>query len=159
MANLDFRLLVSACLLGQPVRYNGKSKPIAELEWLQELKNNGQLIVACPELLGGLTVPRAPAERVGDRVISVNGDDVTDEFLLGAQKTLTLCEAHQITHVLLKAKSPSCGNQEIYDGRFSGTLKKGKGVTAELLLSRNIEVYSELQLDALKVALTAATNR
>lgn len=150
MANANFKLLVSACLLGQPVRYDGKSKPIAELDWLLALKTTGRLVVVCPEVIGGLTTPRAPAEIVDTRVITVKGDDVTAAFKKGAQHALDLCLRHNITHALLKANSPSCGNQQVYDGSFSGELTTGAGVTAQLLQQNGITVYSELQLQTLQ---------
>ena len=158
MTKLNSKLLVSACLLGQPVRYDGKSKPLKDITWLQDLKSQSQLIEVCPEVMGGLSVPRDPAEMVGDKVITVHGQDVSSAFHLGAKRVLELCQQHQITHVLLKANSPSCGNQFIYDGAFSGTLIEGMGVTAKLLTKNGINVFSELQLEELKTALATATD-
>lgn len=152
------KLLVSACLLGQPVRYDGQSKPIAELDWLQQLQTQGLVVQACPEMMGGLGVPRSPAERVNDQIITVAGDDVTEAFQLGAERTLTLCKKHQVTHALLKANSPSCGNAEVYDGSFSRTLVPGMGVTAALLQQHGIAVFSEQQFDELKAALATTAN-
>ena len=146
----DEKLLISSCLLGQPVRYDGKSKGLAELDWLQELQQVGRLIVVCPEVAGGLPVPRPAAERVGEQVITQIGIDVTREFKAGADHALRLCQAHNIRYALLKAKSPSCGNVEIYDGSFSGELVSGMGLTAELLTQNGVEVFSELQLDELQ---------
>jgi uncharacterized protein YbbK (DUF523 family) len=147
------KLLVSACLLGQPVRYDGKSKPINTLSWLKELEQNEQLVIACPEMLGGLSVPRPPAERMGKLIATQQGVDVTSSFLDGAKRTLELCLKHQVKFALLKANSPSCGNQQIYDGSFSGQLIEGKGVTAELLEKNGIIVFSEQQLGLLRKAL------
>ena len=147
------KLLISACLLGQPVRYDGKSKPIAELAWLKELEQQGRLFVVCPEVSGGLPTPRAPAERVGKKVLTESGIDVTQAFQSGAEKALLLCQQNDISYALLKAKSPSCGNKEIYDGHFANQLTTGMGITAELLTSKGVRVFSELELDLLKAEL------
>jgi len=144
------KLLVSACLLGQPVRYDGKSKAIKELAWLEELRTAGQLVVICPEVAGGLETPRAPAEQRGELVITNQGDNVTEAFNEGAQQALSLCKKNNIQYALLKARSPSCGNIEIYDGTFSNNLVPGMGVTARLLEDNGIKVFSELQIAELK---------
>ena len=146
------KLLISACLLGQPVRYDGKSKPIAQLAWLKQLEQEHRLVVICPELAGGLPVPRAPAERIGDRVLTGNGIEVTDEFNLGAEKALALCQQHQIRFALLKVNSPSCGNKQIYNGSFNQTLTAGMGLTAQLLSEHGVQVFSELEIEQLKTA-------
>lgn len=147
------KLLISACLLGQPVRYDGKSKPIAQLTWLKKLEREHRLVVVCPELAGGLPVPRAPAERVGGKVLTQSGVDLTDAFRTGAEKALALCQLHQVRFALLKANSPSCGNDQIYDGSFNQSLTAGMGLTAQLLTEHNIQVFSELELEQLKLAL------
>jgi len=144
------KLLVSACLLGQPVRYDGKSKAIPEIEWLQELQQNQQLVVICPEVSGGLSTPRPPAEIQQDKVITVTGVDVTSAFQQGANNALALCQQHQIKFALLKANSPSCGNKQTYDGSFSNTLIDNQGITAKLLTDNGVEVYSELEIEQLK---------
>jgi len=144
------KLLISACLLGQPVRYDGKSKPIKELTWLKQLEAQKRLFVVCPEMSGGLPVPRAPAELVSDRVVTEAGIDVTSAFRSGAEHALKICQDNQIELALLKAKSPSCGNKQIYDGSFSQTLVDGMGVTAKLLEQHGVQVFSELELDQLK---------
>ncbi|MBU2883182.1 DUF523 domain-containing protein [Psychrosphaera sp. B3R10] len=146
----NFKLLVSACLLGHPVRYDGKSKPLADLSWLKQLQQDGKLVVMCPEVMGGLNTPRAPAEYAEGKVITVQGIDVTEAFEKGADQALALCQAHQVSHALLKANSPSCGNQQIYDGTFSATLIDGEGVTARRLRENGVAVFSELQLNELQ---------
>jgi uncharacterized protein YbbK (DUF523 family) len=143
------KVLVSACLLGYPVRYDGKSVPLKEIKWLQQLQQQNRLVIICPEQAGGLPTPRDPAERQQDKIMTVNGQDVTTEYELGAQKALTLCQQHNIKIALLKAKSPSCGNHQIYNGQFDKTLIAGQGVTAELLNKNGIQVYSELEIDKL----------
>jgi len=148
------KILVSACLLGYPVRYDGKSVPLKEIAWLQRLQQQNRLVIICPEQAGGLPTPRDPAERQQDKIMTVNGQDVTAEFELGAQKALDLCLQHNIKIALLKAKSPSCGNHQIYNGQFDKTLIAGQGVTAALLTQNNIKVYSELEIDMLLDAIS-----
>ena len=148
------KILVSACLLGHPVRYDGKSVPLKEIEWLQQLQQQNRVLIICPEQEGGLPTPREPAERQQNKVITVNGQDVTLEFEQGAQLALKLCKQHNIKIALLKANSPSCGNEKIYSGQFNKTLISGQGVTAELLTKHNINVYSELQIKQLMRAVT-----
>ena len=138
--------LVSACLLGEPTRYDGKSKPTAEVLSLREKYN---LVPVCPEVLGGLPTPRTPSERVGERVIMRDGCDVTDNFHLGAQRALDICKENNCEFAVLKARSPSCGKSEIYDGSFSGTLKEGEGVFAELLREGGVEIFSEEEIEKL----------
>ena len=141
-------ILVSQCLLGEPCRYDGKSKPVLELE---KLRDRGyDLIPVCPEVLGGLPTPRPPAERQEDgRVVNRLGTDVTKEYRRGAELALELALREGCALAVLKAKSPSCGNCRIYDGSFTGTLKPGKGVTAELLEQSGIRVLNEAELDQL----------
>jgi len=143
------KILVSACLLGHPVRYDGKSVPLKEIDWLQALQQQNRLVIVCPEQAGGLPTPRDPAERQQDKIITVNGQDVTQEFEQGAQFALKLCQQHNIKIALLKAKSPSCGNQQIYNGKFNNTLVSGQGMTADLLSKHHIKVYSELEIEQL----------
>lgn len=147
------KILVSACLLGFPVRYDGKSVPLKEIDWLQQLQQQNRIVIICPEQEGGLPTPRDPAERQQDKVITITGQDVTQKFDIGAQKALDLCQQHDIKIALLKAISPSCGNQQIYNGQFNNTLIVGQGITAELLSKHGIKVYSELDIDLLKQAI------
>ncbi|WP_341502537.1 DUF523 domain-containing protein [Gallaecimonas sp. GXIMD4217] len=146
------RILISACLLGQPVRYDGRAKAQSHPA-IERWRAEGRLLVLCPEVAGGLPVPRPPAELQGGQVIASSGQDVTAAFRLGADQALALCRRHQIRFALLKANSPSCGNVQIYDGSFSGRLIDGQGVTARLLTENGVRVYSELQLDELAAAL------
>ena len=139
-------LLVSACLLGVRCRYDGASKPHPLME---ELAKRHTLIPVCPEQLGGLSTPRPPAERQGDRVTTVTGADVTENYRRGAEEALRLCRLYGCEAAVLKERSPSCGSGAVYDGAFSGTLTGGDGVTAELLKSRGIPVYGESQLEEL----------
>ena len=140
------KLLISACLLGVPCRYDGKSKPLAAIARLRE---KYELIPVCPEQLGGLPTPRTPSERCGERVVMADGTDVTAEYQKGARTALDLYRREGCVAAVLKERSPSCGSGEIYDGTFTGSLVSGGGVTAELLKKNGIKVYGESELDAL----------
>ena len=140
------RLLISACLLGVPCRYDGKSKPAAKIDALRE---KYELVPVCPEQLGGLPTPRTPSERRGDRVVMADGTDVTAQYQRGARSALELCLREGCIAAVLKERSPSCGSGEIYDGTFTHTVLSGDGVTAELLKKNGIKVYGETELGAL----------
>ena len=140
------KILVSACLLGRPTRYDAKS---VEYSGISALLEKYDIIEACPEVLGGLPTPRTPSERVDSRVMMRDGRDVTAEFLKGAMKAYELCVLHNIKKAVLKEKSPSCGSGRIYDGSFSGRLCNGYGVTAEYLISMGISVYGESRIQEL----------
>lgn len=139
------KILVSACLFGLSCRYDGKEKPD---ERVIALKEKYELVPFCPEIYGGLETPRIPSERVDDKVIMKNGRDVTENYKRGAEGALYLCKTMGIKKAILKERSPSCGNGKIYDGSFSGTLKDGDGVTAELLKKNGIEVFCESEVIA-----------
>ena len=142
------RLLISRCLLGDPCRYDGKSRPLAA-ETLQALRARYDLIPVCPEVLGGLPTPRTPSERQGSRVVMKTGADVTKEYRLGAEAALRAAQENQVCAAVLKERSPSCGKGKIYDGTFTGTLKEGNGVTAEVLLNAGFTVYGESEIEKL----------
>lgn len=140
------RLLVSACLLGERVRYNGEPLPAADL--LQQWQQQGRLVVICPEVAGGLPVPRLPAEAQADgRILTVSGVDVSAAFVAGATQAEMLVRRHTIRIAILKARSPSCGSGEIYDGSFSGRRIAGDGVTAARLKALGVAVFNETQLE------------
>lgn len=140
---------VSWCLCGRECRYDGTAKPDAQAMALAE----GGALCICPEVMGGLPIPREPAEIVGGdgydvldgraRVITISGKDVTAEYVAGAEKALRLCREKGVTHALLKANSPSCGSGRIYDGSFTGGKRKGDGVTAALFKRNGIAVTTE----------------
>ena len=134
------RLLVSACLLGTPCRYDGRAKGSASV---RALAVYFELIPVCPEVLGGLSTPRLPSERRGGRVVMKDGRDVTEDYRRGAEAALELAWRGDAEAAVLKSRSPSCGSGEIYDGTFTGTLTAGDGVTAALLRAHDIRVYSE----------------
>ncbi len=135
-------IIVSACLAGYRCRYDGKTVPN---DAVLELMRRGEAIPVCPEMLGGLPCPRTPSERTADgkRVVMRDGKDVTDAYRIGAEETLRLARMYGCTHAILKARSPSCGCGLIYDGTFSGTLKEGDGVAAELLKENGITVEAK----------------
>lgn len=136
-------ILVSACLLGVCCRYDGESKPNPDVTALRE---KFLLIPICPEVDGGLSTPRIPSERVGDKVLMRDGKDVTKNYEAGAREALRLAEQYGAKSAILKARSPSCGKGQIYDGSFSGKLTSGDGVAAELLSKNGITVYTEEEI-------------
>lgn len=155
------KILVSRCLLGHKVRYDGGAHGPYDLlqRWLAE----GRVIALCPEVAGGLPTPRPAAEIRGGQgaqvldgqlpVLTRDGADVTAAFVSGAEQALALVRRHGIRIALLKARSPSCGNLENYDGSFSGVRVPGEGVTVALLRRAGVRVFSELQLDEARQAL------
>ena len=140
------KILISACLLGLPCRYDGASKPQL---WVEELARRHELIPMCPEQMGGLPTPRDPAERQGDKVISCAGKDVTKAYTKGAETALYFAKLNHVDFAVMKAKSPSCGKGLIYDGTFTGNKIPGNGVTVELLNANGIPVFTEDELDQL----------
>ena len=151
------KILISACLLGEKVRYDGKDNLLTHPE-LQVLIKSGKVISICPELAGGLVTPRSPAEiqngMTGHDVLNgktdietIDGENVTAQYVVGANKALILAKEHNIRVAILKARSPSCGSSQIYDGNFSRTLITGMGVTAALLGQHGIVVFDEYHID------------
>ena len=155
------KVLVSACLLGQPVRYDGRASGHPDV--VQRWQAEGRVVPLCPEVAGGLPTPRPPAEIPGGqgvqvldgqaRVVTVSGDDVSEAFLAGARRALELVRRHGIRVAVLKAGSPSCGNRLTYDGTFSGVKVPGEGVTTALLRREGVLVFSELELEDAQRAL------
>ena len=138
------KILVSACLLGVPCRYDAKSKPD---ERVIALSKKHELIPVCAEVLGGLETPRIPAEIVGDKVLRRDGVDVTREYHSGSQCVLDIAIQNSCKIAILKSKSPSCGKGKIYDGTYTKTLKDGNGICADLLVKNNITVLTEREID------------
>ena len=136
-------ILVSACLLGEPCRYDGKSKPC---ERVITLKNTYNLIPICPEVMGGLPTPRTPSEICGERVLMKDGRDVTENYNRGAQKALEIARENACTVAILKEKSPSCGSGLIHNGSFDGGLVEGDGITTQLLKQNGIRVLGESEI-------------
>ena len=142
------KVVVSSCLLGSPVRYDGGDKksnhPVLQ-RWIDE----GRIVSVCPEMLGGLGTPRPPAEIVPGttRVITNSGVDVTAEFHAGARAALDAANTNTVRVAVLKEGSPSCGSSYVYDATFTSTRLPGEGITTALLRTRGIAVFSENQLD------------
>ena len=136
-------ILVSACLLGQSCRYDGKSKPC---ERVIALKDTYNLIPICPEVMGGLPTPRTPSEICGELVLMKDGRNVTENYNRGAQKALEIARENACTVAILKEKSPSCGSGLIHNGLFDGGLVEGDGITAKLLKSQGFRVLGESEI-------------
>lgn len=141
------KIIVSACLLGYECRYDGKSNKNDEVI---ALADEYELVSVCPECFGGLPVPREPAEIRGQRVINKSGEDVTEQFLSGAEQTLYIAKECNSPCAVLKENSPSCGFGKIYDGSFTKTKTNGNGITAQLLFDNEIQVFGESQIKRLK---------
>ncbi|MBQ3014365.1 MAG: DUF523 domain-containing protein [Clostridia bacterium] len=136
-------ILVSACLLGEPCRYDGKSKPC---ERVIALKGTYNLIPICPEVMGGLPTPRTPSEICGERVLMKDGRDVTENYNRGAETALAIARENACTVAILKEKSPSCGSGLIHNGSFDGGLVEGDGITTQLLKQNCICVLGESEI-------------
>lgn len=150
------QVLVSSCLLGQPVRYNGADAP-SDKNIMSQWQREGRLVHFCPEISAGFPIPRPPAETVGGdgrlvltgeaRVFEDTGADVTEMFIEGAQKAVDYAEKNNVRLAVLTDGSPSCGSTYVYDGTFKGGTVPGKGVTAELLEQNGIRVFSEDRIE------------
>ena len=136
------KILVSACLAGCKCRYDGGSE---EVGYIVELTNSKKTVLVCPEQLGEMSTPRAPSERKGDKVVSIDGTDVTNQFMLGANKTLVCAKENKIAFAIMKSDSPSCGCGKIYNGNFDGTLVDGNGVTVDLLIDNGVKIMNEVE--------------
>lgn len=153
-------ILVSACLLGENCRYDGGNVLQEELLSLLEGREIKRI---CPEVAGGLSIPRSPAEVCGGdgndvlrckaEVISKEGAVLTDIFVSGAEKILRDLDLQDIEFAILKSLSPSCGTRQIYSGEFDGQLREGPGVTAAYIKSKGIRVFSEEEIDKIKTKL------
>ncbi|WNS43688.1 DUF523 domain-containing protein [Paenibacillus sp. MMS20-IR301] len=148
-------IIVSSCLAGMQVRYNGTD---CLNERIRQLLDSGQAVAVCPELMGGFSTPREPAEIIGGsgrdvlegraQVVDRTGNDVTAMYIAGAQAALEQAKGLKAAVVVLKENSPSCGSSMIYNGKFAGVKMPGEGVTAALLRLHGIEVISEEQLSS-----------
>ena len=140
-------ILVSHCFLGEPCRYDGASRLDRQIIELHRAGHN--LVPVCPELLGGLDVPRSPAEIQPDgRVVTQDGEDVTAAYRAGAERAVEIAKEKGCTAASLKARSPSCGSGEVYDGTFTHTITSGWGIAARLLDEAGLEVMDEDHLQA-----------
>lgn len=155
------KILISSCLLGEDVRYDGNNSSIAYnpkfsfsiKELFMDILCENEIYSFCPEVSANLPIPREPAEIVNNKkpfkVLTKNGNDVTVNFLIGAKNTLDLCKKENIKVALLKSKSPSCGNEQTYDGTFNNTLVSNQGLSAKLLIENEVKVFNENQLKEL----------
>lgn len=134
------KVLISACLLGESCRYDGKSKKV---EGIEKLLNYFDLIPICPEVMGGLKTPRDPSEIKGLMVISKKGKNVTEEYNSGAYLASTIAHIKHVKLAVLKENSPSCGVYKIHDGSFTNKLISGEGITTKRLKKENIPVINE----------------
>ena len=145
------KVVVSACLLGSPVRHDARDKK-CDNAILQRWIDEGRVVSACPEMLGGLGTPRPPAEITivdgARRVFTREGRDVTGAFEDGARATAAEAASHDVRIAILKSGSPSCGSSFVYDGTFTKTRVAGEGVTTALLREQGIAVFSEDELEA-----------
>lgn len=160
------KILISACLLGEKVRYNGTA-----IDCLSEILNNwinqARLVPFCPEVAAGMTIPRAPAEIVPGNdfdflqressVLNNAGENVSEYFLKGAKTALDLCIKNNIDIAILTESSPSCGSTTIYDGTFSGVKITGEGVTTALLRQKGILVFNQFSIEDAERALKKLT--
>ncbi|MCQ2421179.1 MAG: DUF523 domain-containing protein [Clostridia bacterium] len=140
------RILISACLLGVCCRYDGKSKPAANVE---KLMDRYELIPVCPEQLGGLATPRPPAEIRQGRVVTKDGTDVTAQYQKGAEQAFLREKTCGCGRPVLKTRSPGCGSGEVHNGLFAGGLTEGDGITAAFLKQAGITVFGEDQIEQL----------
>ena len=140
------KLLISACLCGQNTKYNGGNNLSPRI---QEIYDNFEVYLICPESQGGLSTPRNPSENIGDKVYSNTGLDVTEEFNRGAEIAVEVARNNNIKYALLKESSPSCGSNLVYDGTFSGVKIPGQGVAAKKLIQAGLIIFNENQIDDL----------
>jgi uncharacterized protein YbbK (DUF523 family) len=139
------KILVSACLLGDKVRYNG-ADAISDDPLLQRWVAEGRVVRFCPEVAGGLGTPRPRAERQGLRIVTDAGADVTPAFTRGAELARDAARDHRIRIAILKDGSPSCGSTYVYDGTFTGTRVERDGMTTAILRADGVRVFSDGQL-------------
>jgi uncharacterized protein YbbK (DUF523 family) len=154
------KILISACFLGNPVRYDGTALDVASKAGLDaqaiidEWQKEGRLISICPEVAGGLETPRSPAEiqmsESARLVLTEVGDDVTKAFSLGADLAVRLCHQYNVKMAVLTESSPSCGSTNIYSGEFKGLKIPGEGFTTSALRQSGIEVFSQFSLSNAK---------
>ena len=140
------KILVSGCLYGWHVRYDDGDVPCLDDRFLK-WKEEGRLVPVCPEVFGGLSIPRPDSQRVDETVLTCTGLDVTKEYTLGAQESARLAREHDVVCAIMKQDSPSCGSQFIYDGSFTDTKIPGEGLAVEYLRKAGCPVFDENQID------------
>lgn len=145
------KVLISACLVGDNTKYNGKNNYTKEIEKLFGLCD---LIIVCPEVMGGLKTPRLSSEIKNNRVINSKGKDVTSFFNNGANFISYIAKENNVKYALFKENSPSCGVKKIYDGNFNNKLIDGEGFTTKQLKKQGITIFNENEIDILVNLLT-----
>lgn len=149
------KILVSGCLYGWLCRYDGKRIRCTDprlLKWKEE----GRLVPICPEVFGGLPTPRPDSQRVGDKVLTGAGKDMTEPYERGAREAVRLAGEHEVLFAIMKEDSPSCGSQFIYDGTFTDTKIAGAGRASQLLMEAGYRVLNETMLDEAEALLAQA---
>ena len=144
------KILISACLAGINCKFNGENN-LLDSGILDEISKKYHLLFICPEVFGGLSTPREPAEMKGGLVVTKTAKDVSENFKFGAEICLKIAKLNGCKKAILKARSPSCGSGQIYDGSFSKKLIFGDGVAAKLLKENEILVFSEDEIGRLDV--------
>ena len=141
------KILISSCLIGENVKYDGDNNAL-HVKILEQWREEGVLVPLCPEVLGGLSVPRSPCEVIEgtQTVVCKSGEDVSVEFAKGAKESLRIAQEEGVCMAILKARSPSCGKDIIYDGTFTSTRVSDSGITCKLLQESGIAVFSEEEL-------------
>lgn len=134
------KILVSACLLGENTRYDGKNN---YFPFIEKLRVHYDIVPFCPEVEAGLSIPRVPAEISHGSVITKDGKDLTKLYNAAAEKALQLCRLLNIKTAILKDRSPACGPRNIHDGSFNGNVIEGHGITAHYLIKNGVKVYCE----------------
>ena len=135
---------VSACLVGKNTKYDGGNN---YNEYVIEYLKDKEVVLICPEVFGGLPTPRIPSEQLNDKVINSKNEDVTKQFVDGAQEALKRLQQQNVNVVILKERSPSCGYKKIYDGTFSKTIIDGNGVFAKLAIENGFIIYTESDIE------------
>lgn len=135
---------VSACLVGKNTKYDGGNN---YNEYVLEYLKDKEVVLICPEVFGGLPTPRIPSEQINDKIINSNNEDVTKQFVDGAQEALKRLQQQNVNVVILKERSPSCGYKKVYDGTFSKTIIDGNGVFAKLAIENGFIIYTESDIE------------
>ena len=136
-------IFVSACLVGENCKYNGKNN---ENSCVLSFLKDKEYIKICPEVMGGLPTPRPPSEIKGDKVFNIKGENVTKNFISGGEYALEIAKNKKPELIILKAKSPSCGLGQVYDGSFSATLKEGNGIACQMLIDNGFKIITENEI-------------
>ena len=141
------KILVSECLYGgRAVRYDAKCIPCEHPTFLK-WKGEGRFIYICPEVFGGLSTPRPASQRRSNEIFTETGDNVTEEYTIGAIEALRLAKEYDVAFAIMKESSPSCGSKEIYDGTFSNTKIPGQGLANETIRKAGFIVFNEHEID------------